>query len=134
MKPIVLGMVIADHYYRDSQTGKSIITGTFNSINCSGFPTKHGNCAVYISLTDIATSGVIQLTFKKEVGEFNMQLPSWQIALPDSRRSVVEIGGNISGLPLPEEGDYEFVVSWNGAEIFSRRLTANKVTLKKEEQ
>ena len=132
MKPIVLGMIIADHYYRDSQTGKSIITGTFNSINCSGFPTKHGNCAVYISLTDIASSGTVQLIFRDENGGFSMELPSWNIDTPDNRRAVVEIGGNISGLPLPNEGTYEFVVSWNGNEIFSRRLTANKIDLQEE--
>jgi len=36
----------------------------------------------------------------------------------------VEIGGNINGLPLPEEGEYEFVLLWNGMEIAGRRLVA----------
>ena len=134
MKPIVLAMVIADHYYRDTNTGKSIITGTFNSINCSGFPTKHGNCAVYISLTDIATAGDVQLSFRKSNGEFNMELPQWQVECPENRHSVVEIGGNISGLPLPEEGEYEFIVNWNGHEICSRRLLARHVEINRGEE
>ena len=132
MKPIVLGMIIADHYYRDASTGKSIITGTFNSINSSGFPSKHGNCAVYISLTDIAVSGSVELIFRQESGTFVLHLPSWQIEAPDNRRDVVEIGGNIAGLPIPEEGTYEFVVLWNGKEIFSRRLLANTVELQQQ--
>lgn len=129
MKPIVLGMIISDHYYRDASTGKSIITGTFNSINSSIFPTNHGNCAVYISLTDIALSGKVELIFRQESGPFTITLPSWEIEAPENRRAVVEIGGNIAGLPIPEEGNYEFVVLWNGKEIFSRRLLANKVEL-----
>ena len=131
MKPIVLAMVICDHYYRDAHTGKSILTGTFNSINCVQFPSKHGNCAVYIALSDVAIDGSLQLTFKKEDSDFNMTLPPWQVRRPENRRDVVEIGGNINGLPLPEEGYYEFIVLWNGLEISSRRLRALKIDVKK---
>lgn len=133
MKPIVLAMILADHYYRDSNTGKSIITGTFNSINCSGFPTKHGNVAVYVSLTDIATSGKLQITFRKIAGDFTMELPEWTVECPEHRHSVVEIGGNIAGLPLPEFGEYEFLVKWNGNEICSRRLTVRNVEINRGE-
>lgn len=131
MKPIVLAMLICDHYYRDTHTGKSILSGTFSSINCVQFPSKHGNCAVYIALSDVATDGTVQLTFKKEDGDFSMKLPPWNVRCPDDRRAVIEIGGNINGLPLPEEGNYEFVVSWNGAEIFHRRLRAIKINMPK---
>ncbi|MBN1982603.1 MAG: hypothetical protein JW795_13800 [Chitinivibrionales bacterium] len=134
MKPIVLAMIICDHYYRDIHTGKSILSGTFSSINCVQFPSKHGNCAVYIALSDVATDGMVQLTFKKEEGDFSMQLPPWEVQRPESRRTVVEIGGNINGLPLPEEGYYEFIISWNGAEISSRRLKATKIEFDQEPQ
>lgn len=132
MKPIVLAMIICDHYYRDAHTGKSILTGTFNSINSSSFPSKHGNCAVYIALTDVAKNGTLQLTFRKEGGGFSMDLPPWDVKCPDNRRAVVEIGGNINGLPLPEDGYYEFAVSWDKTEIFSRRLRAVKIDLQKK--
>ncbi len=132
MKPIVLAMVICDHYYRDTHTGKSILTGTFSSINCVQFPSKHGNCAVYIALSDVATDGTVQLIFKKEDGDFSMKLPPWKVRRPENRRAVVEIGGNINGLPLPEEGYYEFVVLWNEAEISHRRLRANKINVKQD--
>lgn len=120
-------MVICDHYYRDAHTGKSILTGTFSSINATSFPTKHGNCAVYIAMTDVAADGTVQLMFRREGGKFEMKLPPWKVRHPGNRRTVVEIGGNINGLPLPEEGPYEFVVHWNGDAIFSRRLQATKI-------
>lgn len=129
MKPIVLAMVLCDYYYRDAHTGKSILAGTFSSINSPGFPSKHGNCAIYIALTDVAASGQLQLVFKKEGGEFFLKLPPWNVEPADNRRAVIEIGGNINGLPLPEEGYYEFVVQWNGTDISSRRLTAVKVDI-----
>jgi hypothetical protein len=129
MKPIVLAMIICDYYYRDAHSGKSIIAGTFNSINSSAFPSKHGNCAVYIAITDVATSGKLQLTFRKEGGGFFMDLPAWDVKCPENRRAVVEIGGNINGLPLPEEGYYEFAVTWDGMEVFSRRLRAASIEM-----
>ncbi len=132
MKPIVLAMVICDHYYRDTHSGKSILTGTFSSINCVQFPSKHGNCAVYIALSDVAKDGKLQLTFQKEGGDFAMKLPPWDVRCPENRRAVVEIGGNINGLPLPEDGYYEFVISWDGAEISSRRLKVNKIEINKD--
>ncbi len=58
-----------------------------------------------------------------------MQLPPWEVQAPDSRRAVVEIGGNINGLPIPEEGTYEFVLLWNGQEIALRRLNASKINM-----
>ena len=132
MKPIVHAMVICDYYYRDAHTGKSILTGTFNSINCVQFPSKHGNCAIYIAISDVATDGTVQLTFKKEDGDFVMKLPPWEVRRPENRRDVIEIGGNINGLPLPEEGYYEFIVSWNEQEISSRRLKAIKINLQQQ--
>jgi hypothetical protein len=129
MKPIVLAMLICDYYYRDAHTGKSVLAGTFSSITCPEFPSKHGNCAIYVALTDVAKNGQIQLVFRKEAEEFSMTLPPWEVACPDARRTVVEIGGNINGLPLPTEGFYEFVILWDGVEISSRRLQAVKMDL-----
>ena len=77
MKPIVLAMIICDHYYRDSHTGKSILAGTFSSINCVEFPSKHGNCAVYMALSNVKSEGEVQITFEKEDGDFFMELPPW---------------------------------------------------------
>ena len=129
MKPIVLAMIICDYYYRDAHSGKSILAGTFSSINSPSFPSKHGNCAVYVALTDVARDGKLQLCFRKEGGDFSMNLPPWDVACPESRRAVVEIGGNINGLPLPEEGFYEFAVLWDGSEISTRRLKATKIEM-----
>jgi hypothetical protein len=133
MKPIVLAMVICDFYYRDAHTGKSILSGTFSSISSPGYPTKHGNCAIYVAMTDVAMQGDAQLLFRKEDSSFSMTLPPWHVEAPDTRRSVVEIGGNINGLPLPEEGNYEFVLVWNNQEIASRRLSALKINLEMPE-
>lgn len=129
MKPIVLSMILCDYYYRDAHTGKSILAGTFSSINSGGFPSKHGNCAIYIALTDVASNGTAQLVFRKENADFSMQLPPWDVQTPDSRNAVVEIGGNINGLPLPEPGNYEFVLLWNNYEIASRRLSVVKIDI-----
>jgi len=129
MKPIVLAMIVCDYYYRDMHTGKSVLSGTFSSINSHAFPAKHGNCGVYIALTDVAADGKLEVEFRKEDRSFAMRLPGWQLKRPENRRSVVEIGGNINGLPLPSEGEYEFVVLWEGAEVSSRRMSAVEIAM-----
>jgi len=134
MKPIVLSMVLCDYYYRDAHSGKSILSGTFSSISSGGFPSKHGNCAVYVAMTDVSADGTAQLVFRKENGDFSMQLPPWQVRASEDRNGVVEIGGNINGLPLPEPGYYEFVLLWDNAEIASRRLSVVKIDLEEPPQ
>jgi hypothetical protein len=129
MKPIVLSMILCDYYYRDAHTGKSILAGTFSSINSAGFPSKHGNCAIYVAMTDVASNGTAQLIFRKENADFSMQLPPWEVQASENRHAVIEIGGNINGLPLPEPGNYEFVLMWNGLEIASRRMNVVKIDL-----
>ena len=132
MKPIVLAMIICDHYYHDGHTGKSILSGIFSTINCTEFPSIHGNCAIYIVLSDVKTEGEVQITFKKEGGEFLMKLPPWEVKRPKNDKAVIEIGGNINSLPLSEEGDYKFIISWNGVEIASRRLRALQIKMPQE--
>ncbi len=129
MKPIVLSMILCDYYYRDAHSGKSILAGTFSSISSGGFPSKHGNCAIYVAMTDVASDGTAQLIFRKENGDFSMQLPPWEVKSSEERTAVIEIGGNINGLPLPEEGQYEFVLLWNGSEIATRRVKVSKIDL-----
>ena len=31
-----------------------------------------------------------------------MEMPPWEVMAPENRRVVVEIGGNINGLPFPK--------------------------------
>lgn len=129
MKPIVLAMIICDYYYRDAYSGKSILSGTFSSINSPAFPSKHGNCAIYVAMTDVSVDGLAQLVFRKENSEFSMTLPPWEVKKSPDRLAVVEIGGNINGLPIPDEGNYEFVLLWDGQEIARRRLSVNKINI-----
>ncbi len=80
-------------------------------------------------MTDVASNGSAQLIFRKENSEFSMQLPPWDVQATENRNAVIEIGGNINGLPLPEPGNYEFVLLWNGSEIASRRMNVAKIDL-----
>lgn len=127
LKPIVLAMIICDHYYRDNHSGKSLICGTFSAIEVESFPTEHHNCGLYVALTDIAKSGQVQIVLRKENGSYTVDLPKWRVKAPENRRAVVEVGGNIGAVPLPEPGSYEFAVFWNDSEIFSRHFYARKV-------
>jgi hypothetical protein len=131
IKPIVLSIILADHYYRDAHTGKGVIAGTFNSVNFRKFPIQF-NFAVFIALTDIATSGKLQMIIREETNNKTLSLPPWKIKAPQDRQTIVEIGGNIQAIPFHTPGAYEVVVFWDDMEIASRRLKINKIEKKEQ--
>ncbi|MGM0443661.1 MAG: DUF6941 family protein [Fibrobacterota bacterium] len=132
IKPILLSIVVADHYYRDIQTGKGILAGIFNTISAREFPMRNIRMAVYLAFTDVARAGKIGLKFSNPEGDFSVTLPDWEIAAPNERHAVVEIGGNLGGMSLPRPGMYELSITWDGEELQARRIAVRKTPPKKE--
>ncbi|ERP31551.1 hypothetical protein CALK_1596 [Chitinivibrio alkaliphilus ACht1] len=124
-------MILADNYYRDTHSGKGVIAGTFNSIRASKFPTRL-NFAVFIALTDVATSGTVTLEIRNEQTPRKIELPPWNIQAPQDRQAIIEIGGNLRAIPFESPGTYEVAVLWNAMEISSRRLTLTPLSQEKK--
>lgn len=132
-KPIVQAMVVCDNVYRDEGTKKSVLSGTFSTIFSGGFPNTHGHLAIYLALTDIAEKGMLQVVFRNEQDhDVAIQLPAWRIDRLPGRTEILELCGNIAGLPLPGEGVFEFAAFWNDSFLASKRVNLVKLKAGKE--
>ena len=130
-KPFITSIIICDNIYRDKATNKCVISGTFSHILSVNFPIIRGNMGIYVALTDISEAGKLQVIFRREdSGDFAFPLPPWSIpVMPQEHRNrTIELCGNISGLPIPEVGEYVFTAYWNDAEIGSKRISVMLLT------
>lgn len=71
--PIVQAFLLADRVFRDVETGKVIIAGTFNTIRAHAFPTAHLSGAdIYLALTDFAGEVPLKLQLKHAKSDSTM--------------------------------------------------------------
>lgn len=131
-KPVITAFVICDNVYRDATTQKCVISGTFANINSINFPAMQGHLAIYLAMTDVSECGILQVIFRTDQDQKVVAaFPGWKIEkIPDDRTETIEICVNISGVPLPFEGRYEFAAYWNDQFIASKRIRAKKMGIK----
>ncbi|MFH1761671.1 MAG: hypothetical protein ABIA63_11285 [bacterium] len=127
-KPVVQAIVVCDHIYTDRMTGKIVLAGTFADIISVNFPTNHGNLGIYVALTDVSEAGTVRVVFRNENDtDMAFPLPCWKIEKPIDRIASIELSGNVVGLPMQCEGQFEFLVLWNDVPIGSRRINLKKL-------
>jgi hypothetical protein len=131
-KPVITSIIVCDNIYRDESTKKCVLSGTFSMIMSMRFPAAHGNCGIYVALTDVSEAGKVQVLFRNEQDhDIVIPLPVWQLnKVPDDRTETIELCGNFAGLTLPKEGNYEFAVLWNDGFITAKRIKVIKITPK----
>ncbi|MBN1393939.1 MAG: hypothetical protein JW959_02825 [Pirellulales bacterium] len=141
MKPVLQALVVADHVYRDGNTGKHIIAGTFNSYKFSRKSpveqveapdgTKQttvaggkdtGSPYAYVCLTDVCEGTTFQLHFvnlSKNAIIFRTEAVVENI----DRISTIEIAFPLPRLPITESGVYAIEIVWENEVIGSWRIT-----------
>lgn len=151
MKPVLQALVVADHVYRDGNTGKHIIAGTFNSFKFSRKApviqtetpngTKKtivaggmdsGSPYAYVCLTDVFQKTKFQLQFiylKKNDVLF------WTDAVIQNanRLGTIELVFPLPRLPIKEAGVYALEVVWENEILGSWRITAENMAQDSEE-
>ena len=142
MKPVLQALVVADHVYRDGETHKHIIAGTFNSYKFSlkspvaqmetPDGTKQtlvvggrsvGSPYAYVSLTDVCPGTIFQLHFVNL--SKNIVLFMTEAVIKDPHRlSTIEMIFPLPLLPINEAGVYALEVVWENEILGSWRIMA----------
>ena len=119
-------LLLADHIYRDQDSGKFVIAGTFRQLNLLTFPTTLGkSVGAFVSLTGVANSVNIGLEFVDgESGQVLMDFHGPEFDWEDPGLPV-EFGIEIPPLPLPHPGRYLFRLKLNGIVIGTAEVIAN---------
>lgn len=102
MKPILKALLLADHVYEDSATGKKIIAGTINTVVVSE---RELPAYVYISLTEIHGTARLRLEYadlsdRKTLREFDIDITG------SEPLDIIELAVPLTPLPVPHDGSY----------------------------
>ncbi len=119
--PIPLTLVICDHVWRDPNSGKHSLLGTFSGIGSSRFPLVT-NVAIYFAVTD----GQGSLPVRMELIDVDEERPAVFDVEANfefrDRRQVIEGTFNFEKLEFPESGEYRLKLFVAGEFLMERSL------------
>jgi hypothetical protein len=109
VKPEARTILLADHVYRDVETGKCIIAGTFNRIGADRFPAVHPSASLYLNLTDFL--GKVNLKVRLVKGRTDEVLGEKSFEVESSNKlGSCEVTVRLNNLNFPEPGMYAIEV------------------------
>ena len=111
IKPVLQALLLADHVYHDSVTGKFIIAGTFNRLWANEFPSRFGRTTfAYLRFTNIPSPLDVYLRYV-DLKSNEVLLETRRISLgAKERNDVIEAAIEVPPFPLPHEGFFAFEV------------------------
>jgi len=112
--PHVQAIILCDHIYRDDDSGKCVIAGTFNRVFLQEFPGYYQPASMYINLSDFSGIHTVGFRFKRLADEAILhQSPGDEIVHGD-RREHHECIFELPPLPFPEPGRYTLEILFDG--------------------
>lgn len=126
--PTLQALLLADHVYKDANTGKFVIAGTFRNLWAREFPSQFAReVHAFVSLTNLRGKTSIHLRYVhlKEL-KVLVQTPDVEIESKDPL-ATLELSFLIPGLPMPEPGPYSFELHADGELVGSLRVVASEI-------
>lgn len=139
MKPVLQSMVLADRVYRDQETGKHIICGTFNkvlfkhsvehpTVEVGGVEKKvirggmqAGSPWIYLSLTDI--HGEVPMSFRfVDLAEDKVLFSAEFVVKSENPLDTLEAALPFPSLPTPHAGTFALELLCSNEPLGSLRI------------
>lgn len=127
--PVVIAFLVADKVFREAETGKVHVAGTYNRIVSPSFPMVFSPLFIYLAMTDLREG-------RHDIGLEIRHLESGKLVLKVSQPiqspgplEVIEAIFCFGRLLLQEEGLLEMSVSCNGSLAASRSLHVKQIQL-----
>jgi len=103
--PSVNSLILADHVYRDGESGKWVIAGTFNNIFTNTLPIQYPLMDVFFQITNVHQPVDLHLRIEQaDSGRVVLDVGG-PISSP-SKLDVVEKKVSLMGFPLEQAGKY----------------------------
>ena len=132
-RPTCLAIILCDDIYRDIQTKKMVIVGTFNEIKSQKYPAKHGRLKILFTLTDAKGEYDISLAIENaRTGNEILRLDG-KATLKDPLQ-IADFDVGIMNLFLPEAGKYWVTLKVDGELITQRPFNAGLMDGKDKSQ
>lgn len=126
-QPKLLAFLLADKVYRELETGKVHVSGTFNQLAAPSIPMIHQLFYVYLCLTDLKagnrllTLDIRYLDTGEEVFKVNQPVDS------QGPQEVIEMNLCFKQITFQQEGTIELILTCDDKEISNRTLSIKKI-------
>jgi hypothetical protein len=141
-KPVLQAMVLADHVYRDRQTGKHIIAGTFTTLMVgqmkvvpdlagnrnviTGVVSRAGSPYLYLALTEV--HGQVPLVIKfVDLSDGTVLFEAQCTVASHDPVAVAEYILTMPSLPANKPGNYSLDLMYEGEIIGSWRIFVKNI-------
>ncbi len=115
--PHVQAIVLCDHIYRDDDTGKCVIAGTFNHVYLHSFPGEYQPASIYLNLSDFHGHHTIAFRFVRLSDQQVLdESPGFELHHND-RREHHECIFDLPPLEFPEAGRFTLEILYDGETI-----------------
>lgn len=121
--PICLALVLCDHVWRDPNSGKYTMIGTFASIATASFPLLHRELGVYVCLTEGLGEGPLRLRICDVDEERDPVFDAQETIRFKNPNFVAQSTFAIQNLLFPLPGEYRVQLFAFDQFISERRLT-----------
>ena len=112
--PHVQAIVLCDHIYRDDETGKYVLAGTFNRVYFRSFPGEYPRASIYINLSDFSGCHSISFRFVRLADAHILdESPEFEL-IHDDRREHHECIIELASLEFPEPGRFTLEIMYDG--------------------
>src|SRR5947207_1189979 len=150
MKPVLQALVLADHVYTDSVTGKKIVAGIFHRLwfrknvppevrDVGGQatatfqiqPSGHqaGSPFCYVSLTDVHGEQDFEMRFV-DLGDNKSLFGTTFRVKSDDPLQTVEVVVPLPMLPTNKPGTFALELLWNGEPLGAHRVVVGEIPQK----
>jgi hypothetical protein len=125
--PIIVAFLLADKVFREMETGKVHIAGTFNQLSSTTFPMVHPHFFLYLAITEL-TEGQRNVGLQLRYLETGLKVLS--VEQPIQSRGpldVIEINLCFNSVRFASEGNIECLLTVDGCDAMTRMLKLKKV-------
>ena len=116
-----VSMMICDSIYRDEQTKKLILVGTFNAITTRTLPCRHPRMSVIFTLTNGRGKYHLRLSIEHERSGHEVATLQGPLIVDDPLE-VTDVNVELLDIEFTEEGKYWVVLSADGDILQQRPL------------
>ncbi len=121
-------LLLADHIYRDQDSGKYVVAGVFHQMNVNKFPSNFSRTiGIFASIYGLTGKAAIDIEFVDLLDEEVLMSTNAMEIFCENPNSPVEFAIEVPPLPLPHPGQYLFRLIANGTLLGSTALNVNPV-------
>lgn len=120
----VHAFLLCDRTYMDRKTSKWVIAGTFSQVYCPGFPGQYAPPSeLFIALSGLRGKVTLQIRFLQASSQLEVFRVDWNLKV-SGPKVVIQENIQLPPLPLPDPGEYEFVLQQGQVRLASCPLEA----------